>query len=336
MFEKFEFCIITILLNSKVMKTYLFILLIMVGFSLYAQTYHPFPTKNTLWTEMYFNPYPNEYSEFHCFALKDNDTTINSKLYHKLYHSTDTLFTEANLCGAIREENKRVYYYSINSLTYRFMEIEAKKEYVLYDFSLNICDTIKNDSFSISSTDKLVVFSVDSVLVGTEYRKSYTFAYPNAPDSIPWAVWIEGVGSLRGLLFATGDVPSNGLFNDLICFRQDNVFLYHYDNNNINQYHYDRYNDCYYIKPNAVEMIAANTKIIIVPNPVKTIARIEFEKPDYRKLILTDLYGRTLRGYNIEGKTSIKLSRVGLPNGIYFITIYDKHGNKKTARVIFK
>ena len=217
------------------------------------------------------------------------------------------------------------------------MEIEAKKEYVLYDFSLNIGDTIKNDSFSISSTDKLVVFSVDSVLVGTKYREAYTFGYPNAPYSIPWAVWIEGVGSLRGLLFATGGVPTSGLFNDLICFRQDNAFLYHYDNKNINQYHYDRYDDCYYIKPNAVEIIARNTKLIIAPNPVKTTARIEFEKPDNNsRLILTDLYGTQLKEYNIADKTSIEISRVGLPNGLYFIIIYDKHGDKQTTKVIFE
>ncbi len=74
-----------------------------------SSTYHPFPTKNTLWTEAYYNPYPDEYSLFHAFALKDGDTTIKGKLYHKIYHSTDTIFTENKLCGGIREENKKIY-----------------------------------------------------------------------------------------------------------------------------------------------------------------------------------------------------------------------------------
>lgn len=318
------------------MKSYLLIIPIFIGFTLAAQTYHPFPTKNTLWTEMYFNPYPREYSEFHCFALKDNDTTINSRLYHKLYYSTDTLFTEDNLCGGLREENKRIYFYAIGSSLYQQTGIHADTEVLLYDFSLNIADTIKSDSFRISHPDKLVVFAVDSVLVGTEYRKAYTFGYPNAPYPIYWAVWVEGIGSLRGLLFPTGDVPTNGLFNDLICFRQDNVFLYHYDNNNTNQYHYDRYDACFYIKPNAIETLANNTKLIISPNPVKTTARIEFEKTANSRLILFDLYGRILMEYNMEGKTFIEISRAGLSNGLYLIAIYDKQGKKHTSKVIFE
>ena len=134
----------------------------------------------------------------------------------------------------------------------------------------------------------------------------------------------------------TGDVPNNGYFNDLICFRQDNSFLYHYDNNNVNQYHYDRYNSCYYIKPDAVEIVATKTKLIITPNPVRTTARIEFEKLNNSRLILTDLYGTQLMDYNIEGKSSIEISRAGLPDGLYFIIIYDRQGNKQIAKVIFE
>lgn len=312
--------------------------MILTSITLTAQTYHPFPTKNTIWTEMYFNPYPNENLKFHCFALKDNDTIINNKIYHKLYHSTDTLFTETKLCGGIREENRKVYFYAIDSIPYLGMLTfpSKKTESILFDFSLKLGDTIKNDSFRIGYPDKLVVFMVDSVLVGMEYRKAYTFGYPNAPDPIPWAVWVEGIGSLRGLMFATGDVPTNGLFNDLICFRQDNVFLYHYDNNNINQYHYHRYNTCFYIKPNVVEIVATDIKLIIAPNPVRTNACVEFMRPDYYRLILTDLFGRQLMDYNVEGKSSIEISRAGLPNGLYLVSIYDRHGNMQTTKVIFE
>lgn len=282
---------------------------------------------------MYFNPYPNNYSEFHCFALKDNDTTINGKLYHKLYQSTDTLFTEAKLCGGIREENKKVYFYPIDPSLYWYDNLA--KELILYDFSLKLGDTIRAiDSFRIGDSD-LKVVNIDSTLTVNGYRKTIKFGDTDG-FPFPWAVWVEGIGSLRGLLFETGPVPNNGYFNDLICLRQNNVFIYHYDNNNTNQYHHDRYDDCYYIKPDAVKTVAMNTKLIITPNPVITTARIEFEKLDNRRLILTDLYGKTLNGYNIEGKTSIEISRAGLSNGSYFITIYDKNGNRQTTKVIFE
>ena len=210
------------------MKCYLSItFLLLTGFALKAQTYYPFPTKNTIWTEGYYSPYPDTYKTFHCFALKDGDTTINGKLYHKLYHSNDTIFTEDKLCGGIREDNKKIYYYSIDSLPYQYIGIQTGSEVILYDFTLKLGDTIRNNLFRISHPDKLIVFIVDSILIGTQYRKTYTFGYPNASKALPWATWVEGIGSLRGLLFATGDLPTSGVWNDVICFRQDYNILYH-------------------------------------------------------------------------------------------------------------
>jgi PKD repeat protein len=291
--------------------------------------YHLFPTKNTMWMEMYYNPFPDEYSKFHCFALKDNDTVINNKLYHKLYHSTDTIFTENNLCGGIREEDKRVYFYATDSITLLDQHTfpSRKSEYILYDFSLNFGDTISADSFYLSHGDKLIVDDIDSILVGSEYRKRFTFGPPGAPFNIPWAQWVDGVGSLRGLLFATGDVPTNGLFNDLICFKQNNNIFYHYS----------KYDTCYYKNPDAIEKLTTGTKILIFPNPVKTTAHIEFDKPGYKKLTITDLFGRTLMGYNIEGKPSLEINRGGIwLQGLYILTIYDKQGNMQTTKVIFE
>jgi len=128
---------------------------------------------------MYINPYPDSYSKFHSFALKDSDTTINGKLYHKLYHSYDTTFTESNLCGGIREQNKKIYFYAIDSIPLlgQLTFPSRRSEEILFDFSLELGDIIRNDSFRISHPDSLVVEKIDSILIGMEYRKRYTFAY---------------------------------------------------------------------------------------------------------------------------------------------------------------
>ncbi len=286
--------------------------------------YHPFPTKNTLWTEAYYNPYPDEYSLFHAFALKDGDTTIKGKLYHKIYHSTDTIFTENKLCGGIREENKKIYYYSIDSLPYQYNGIQADTEVILYDFNLMLGDTIKNDQFRISYPGGLVIEKVDSILIGNAYCRSFRFGY--SPTSIiSWATWTESVGSLRGLLFETGDVPGSGLFNDLICLRKDNEILYHYS----------YYSKCYYDNPDVLRENVIKGMVTINPNPVVVSFKISFPE-GYRKLQVINLYGITVNEYNVSGHTSIEISREGMPSGIYLIRLTGVKVPGSTIKAIFK
>ncbi len=102
-----------------------------------------------MWTEMYYYPDEDNHAPvFHCYALKDNDTVINGNLYHKLYHSTDTIFTEDKLIGGLREDNKKVYYYSIKTVSFspecKYTDIAKDTEILLYDFSFKIGDTVCN------------------------------------------------------------------------------------------------------------------------------------------------------------------------------------------------
>lgn len=75
----------------------------------------------------------------------------------------------------------------------------------------------------------LILVSIDSILVGNDYRKIFYFG-ESIYDLIPFTSWVEGIGQLRGLLFATGSLPNNGLWNDLVCFRQENRVLYQCNN----------------------------------------------------------------------------------------------------------
>lgn len=317
------------------MKFQILLFFLLSGFGLSAQTYYPFPTKNTMWTEMFFNPYPNEFSKFHSFMLKDNDTVINGKIYHKLYHSTDTLFTEKNLCGAIREVNKKVYYYSFVSLTfpnpdtYSYLSIEPNKEVMLYDFSLELGDTLKSDSVRLVLNSNLIVEKIDTILIGSEYRKMYTFAHPSFSPHliIPWAQWVEGIGYLRGLLFRTGDVPSNGLWNDIICFKENNSWLYHFSR---------KYNKCFYMTGDATPVIQENKKILVYPNPIHSLAHIEFGDDKYTKLTIMDLLGTVLKVYKIKGLSSIDISKSELPNGLYILRLHEENGNIVSTKIVFE
>jgi hypothetical protein len=291
---------------------------------LIAQEYHPFPTKNTVWAE-YFYPgggyYPNVY---HYFALKDNDTIIKGNQYHKLYFSYDTIFTEEKICGGLREENKRVYYYSIDSLSCTYKVIPIDTEIILYDFNLQFGDTITEKKFRVNTPGILIINRIDSMKVGTEYRKVYTFGYPKF-DIIMEAKWVEGIGCLRGLLAGIGYTFNNDYSSDLICLIQDNEVLYH-----------NYYPDCYNKNLTIVHSLNASLKIKITPNPVGSFTRIEFEEPEYQKLAISDQSGKRLMEYNVEGKQSLMIDRKWLPKGLYFLSVYDKSGNIQTLKIIFK
>ncbi|MGE5393923.1 MAG: hypothetical protein ACM3P1_04210, partial [Candidatus Saccharibacteria bacterium] len=208
------------------MRFFFLIILTLIDFIVPAQNYHPFPSKHTLWTELVTGPNFEDYHGFDSFALKNSDTIINEKLYHKLYRSTDTLFTEAKLCGGIREENKRIYFYAIDSVPYPGMYTypSKKKEIILYDFSLKLGDSISNRDNYHTGSDYAKVIKVDSILTEVGYRKRWTFGKaPLRPYTD--AQWIEGIGSIKGLLFVLGDIPMNGPYNDLMCVRQENKWI---------------------------------------------------------------------------------------------------------------
>jgi hypothetical protein len=77
-------------------------------------------------------------------------------------------------------------------------------------------------------------------------------------------------------------------------------------------------------------------KFRLYPNPFKESIHFEFENTGYKWLTLSNLYGRTLIEYNIEGKLSVKINKGNLPSGIYFLTIYDNQGITRTTKVIFE
>lgn len=294
----------------------LFVLLF--GFELYAQTYHPFPTKNAVWTEMNFFPYPDYGYEFHSYALKDSDTIIDGKLYHKLYHSTDTIFTEDKLCGGLREEDKKLYYYSIKEIPYLLTKITEGTEVLLFDFSLNSSDTLY---FPIrrSTNDEYIITKTDSVNINNSFYKEYTISYSKEVTLTPF-VWLEGIGYKRGLLYATGDFPNNGMWNDLICFKKDNKILYHYD----------YYKNCYYL-PSGIEPVKSD-RLVIYPNPVKFNGNIETDGLSYQFLELYDIYGRKVAHYCIEGTKMVSFTVQGFIPGIYLGILTGNNVNPEVVK----
>ncbi|MDZ7777870.1 MAG: T9SS type A sorting domain-containing protein [Bacteroidales bacterium] len=197
------------------------------------------------------------------------------------------IFILLNSGGAIRTENGKTY------------QLNGDEENLLMDFTLNVGDTL----FSYISPG-LVIGSIDSVLVGTEYRKRFNFTNG---DICNWM--IEGIGHEAGLFepmslilefasefhcYGESNIP---LFGDMDCILNVGLENFSIQNNNVSIY------------PNPT-----SGKLIIDASELNNTLKSYF---------LTDIYGKMILQKNTDlihnNVFEIDLSKY--KTGIYFLPI---------------
>jgi hypothetical protein len=206
------------------MRTLFFLMLFFFTLAnTYGQStiYHPLPDTNSTWNEeswriIPISPYCEVRDRYTLFF--NGDTIIGVNRYKKIYASG---YTGAPPClppgynyyneyrGALRQDSaqKKVFYiYS-----------GAANEHIIYDFSLNVGDTLE-DGFNI-------IIGIDSALVGTSFHKRFllsTSGQPQTPDT-NYAI-IEGVGSTKGLLNTIIPDFEAGAELKYFCYNQIQVY----------------------------------------------------------------------------------------------------------------
>jgi len=247
-------------LKSENMKKLLFLLFIFWASASNAQTsiYHPFPDSNAQWNIYYWEyGWPGVFEEFYSIEIS-GDTTINSLQYHKLFtpYIQSSGISKSNQIssgynGAIRQDtvNRKVY------IIPRFELVEQ----LLYDFTLQVGDTVKG-FIEPYGNQKDVVISIDSVLIGDNYRKKW-----NINLSYQISV-IEGVGSTYGLIEKSPVTGADFPDISISCFRQNNNTIYP-----------DTITNCDLIT--AIHPIPKTNDLInVFPNPSDGKFNIEFDQ----------------------------------------------------------
>jgi hypothetical protein len=149
------------------------------------------------------------------------DTARGGHVYHKIY-ITSQYFQQTGsppaytyFYGGLRQDTsaRKVYFFLANP---------PKNDTLLYDFNLNAGDTLP-PSFTNNyyNTPRNYVSSIDSVLVGPNYRKRYNISCSQNPD---YASLIEGIGSTQGITSLLSPPFESGDF--LNCFTQNAVTQY--------------------------------------------------------------------------------------------------------------
>jgi hypothetical protein len=202
-------------------KIVFFLSAIWVSISAFGQNYIPIPADSTsewrIWTTIN-DGFCLQHRELKYFF--EGDTVIDSFTYQKLFRSgfyqeevygpppwpsCDQYYTiQDDYVGGIRNTTGKVFFF------------DGFEDELIYDFTLEPGDTLNT---SIAGSD-IVVESIDSVLVGDEYRRRFNL---NNPDG--YSNWIiEGIGHQRGLIEPMY-LPLE-FYSEFLCYAETHVPIY--------------------------------------------------------------------------------------------------------------
>lgn len=297
------------------MKKILLLLIILLQFAiLKGQQYYPFPDSNAIWHQFFstgmFGP---DISYYYSYGLI-GDTVINSISYSKVYQLNDTALNSNSVYhGCLREDSlKRVFYIGKGF----WPQENYTQEIQLYDFSKNVGDTIVYGIWG-----KQPILSVDSVLIGQNYRKRF---------NVLWDYFIEGIGCTNNLLSPITDIPTKKVYTkwDLVCFKQDDEVIYLNPN----------YNSCFPTIDGINENMGnSNSEIKIYPQPVTTISVIDLTetKTRFTYLSIYNIFGQLVfRLESLSDKKTIQLFRNDFDSGLYLYKLETIDGQNMIGKFI--
>lgn len=223
------------------------------------------------------------------------DTILDNISYKKVYLSEDEIPTNWEFYGGMREdENQKVWFYPT---------IGMIEEQLIYDFSVNVGDTIYFNYESVMVVDSIAYHEI----AGIE-RKHIYFSY--VYFSFIEELWIEGIGSNYGIL-SSGSGSYVGGWTWFLCMSENGQLIYMNPN----------YSSCYLISTGIQEN--DNSIIQVYPNPVQDKIKINYsENTIIESMSIIDLKGQKIIEFEIN-KTELDLS--GISKGLYFLKVtYEK------------
>ncbi len=269
----------------------------------------------------------NSYSEWHvtnCYSgcATDKYYTIGDTVINTFHYKFLDLF-HYNKNFVIREDtsSRKIYMRLLADPT-------PAKDYLLYDFSLQVNDTTSIINPGSPYPKYAGSFIVDSIILKPLVNKNHRYFYLHSLDTIAsttkTTIWVEGIGSLS-LINTPGALPQINGVGQLSCFF----------NNGINDYtNLDSISNCITIYPLGINENNEFTDYILQQNyDTKNLYITAINKP-----ILS------IKIYNIEGKILFNKENIDenyldinlqlFNNGILLLKIETKKNTFKTYKLI--
>jgi hypothetical protein len=251
------------------------------------------------------------------------DTIVNNKQYRKLLYAynsdSDFDFKDAQII--IREDSNRVYFINFNDSVYGYMVTyfnyeDTINEKILYDFNLNIGDTITAWGISTMgpTSEKYfyTILDIDTIIINDTPLKRLIVEDKEYYFGKQFE-WIEGIGSNFGLItrFLVWDTATPELF----CCRQNGEVIYRGETP-----HY--YNNACCIQMGIDDVVTFD--INIYPNPTTSNVNIDIEN-NHAFLIMFDMTGKIIQQKHIYNNCVLDLSNY--PIGVYTVNLFSERGS---------
>lgn len=281
-------------------KFFLIFLIAIIVANAYGQT--DFPISNAIWNVKLDNR--------DLLYAATCDTSINDITYSKLVIIDDTIITNeissSQVIGFIRNDNQKV------------LLLFDNVEMVLYDFSKTIGDTIWHNAYLRELGLYEVHESANYIsIINNKYVENGIEKYEVSTGFINdlqyMDIWINGVGSERGLFQHLLEMPMCASFydNNLMCLKHNDTVKYLND---------PRCSKCFCgYDTSEISNETADNSISIYPNPACNSISIEVEK-EYTELTIEimDEMGKLVYSNN-EIDNPISLD--GFAVGFYFVQL---------------
>jgi len=183
------------------------------------------------------------------------------------------------------------------------------EELLLYDFSVEVGDTLFGEDYAFDDHIEMVVNHIDSSLINGSYRKHISFDVLTGTN---WSSeWIEGIGATPLLDYIGGE----GWYSKCLNCLFENGTLVYYNSS---------YETCC---PGEITGISnansLNNQITLFPNPAHDILNIEFSETESSSIKIFDVSANLIYQEELPpGKSSINISQ--LAAGIYIAKITGK------------
>lgn len=285
------------------------LLLMVLCYSLFiygGNEYHKFAGKDAIWNILTTGKmsYPYEWQTTYTLgdSIQLNDYKyIEVKRIANGYNPT---------IGGLREDTltKKVYYY------------DYYQEVILYDFTLNIGDTIYygRQYGNPESVYYKVVDSIGSINLNDGMRKIWylTTSMYNMKD-----IWIEGIGSVfrYGLLNPLQpDIPTDASSTYFGCFKYGNVFYFNRQATNSEDC------PCSQWLVSVPDVTSVSDEIKLYPIPTKDKLNINLGNTTYDNLEIYTCNSKLIEKTKINSGKTIELNLDNFERGIYFIKFSGK------------
>ena len=216
------------------------------------------------------------------------------------------------------------------------------KEFLLYDFSLNMGDTVSVANFAeadkegyircvkfervdvigieITNKDFLTLNDTDSLVMLENGMQRKRILMSNDVENI-WQYWIEGIGSSDGPFRHYNKFEfEHALTKRLLCYNEDNEYLYYQ-----NEFDIDGDIDCFIKFPSDVPENCMNDDIKVYPNPAREVIRIDNLPIGWYDIKIYNDNGQIIFSKPIDNTGEIDISN--FPCGLYFVVINSNYKN---------